>query len=203
MLRLAADENLTNGIIRGLGRRGVQADIVRVQDVGLLGADDPRVLAWAAAEGRILVTHDSRTVPHYANQRADAGCRCRECSSCRDSFPWARRSKTFYCSANVRRRQNGKDLFYFFRYKHRWCIDASSSPNDHLPRGHLLSGDHCAGLRRRHHQEVNLLLILAGMLLGPFLLNWRAVKANLRGLKVDRNLPLRICAGDVLSSIST
>jgi uncharacterized protein (DUF58 family) len=48
-------------------------------------------------------------------------------------------------------------------------------------------------------KEVNLLLILAGMLLGPFLLNWRAVKANLRGLKVDRNLPLRISAGDVLS----
>ena len=48
-------------------------------------------------------------------------------------------------------------------------------------------------------KEVNLLLILAGMLLGPFLLNWRAVKANLCGLKVERNLPLRICAGDVLS----
>ncbi len=48
-------------------------------------------------------------------------------------------------------------------------------------------------------KEVNLLLILAGMLLGPFLLNWRAVKANLRGLKVDRSLPLRISAGDVLS----
>jgi uncharacterized protein (DUF58 family) len=48
-------------------------------------------------------------------------------------------------------------------------------------------------------KEVNLLLILAGMLLGPFLLNWRAVKANLRGLTVDRNLPLHVCAGDVLS----
>ena len=48
-------------------------------------------------------------------------------------------------------------------------------------------------------KEVNLLLILAGMLLGPFLLNWQAVRANLRGLKVDRNLPLRVCAGDVLS----
>ena len=48
-------------------------------------------------------------------------------------------------------------------------------------------------------KEVNLLLILAGMLLGPFLLNWHAVRANLRGLKIDRNLPHRICAGDVLS----
>ena len=73
MLRLAADENLTNGIIRGLVRRNVRADIVRVQDAGLLGADDPQVLAWAAAENRILVTHDSRTVPRYANQRTEAG----------------------------------------------------------------------------------------------------------------------------------
>jgi hypothetical protein len=73
MLRLAADENLTNGIIRGLARHGVQADVVRVQDAGLLGADDSRVLAWTAAEGRVLVTHDGRTVPHYANQRLDAG----------------------------------------------------------------------------------------------------------------------------------
>jgi len=48
-------------------------------------------------------------------------------------------------------------------------------------------------------KEVNLLLVLAGMLLGSFLLNWQAVRANLRGLKIDRNLPLRICAGDLLS----
>jgi hypothetical protein len=73
MLRLAADENLTNGIIRGLVRRDVQADIARVQDAGLLGADDSRVLAWAAAEGRILVTHDSRTIPRYAGRRIDVG----------------------------------------------------------------------------------------------------------------------------------
>jgi uncharacterized protein (DUF58 family) len=48
-------------------------------------------------------------------------------------------------------------------------------------------------------KEVNLLLVLSGMLLGPFLVNWRAVRANLRGLKVERNLPLRVCAGDLLS----
>ena len=73
MLRLAAYENLTNGIIRGLMRNNEQANIVRIQDVGLLGADDPRVLAWTAAEDRILVTHDSRTIPHYANQRTEVG----------------------------------------------------------------------------------------------------------------------------------
>ena len=78
-------------------------------------------------------------------------------------------------------------------------MNASSSSNDHLPRGHLLSGDYRVVFGGAVIKEVNLLLILAGILLGPFLLNWRAVKANLRGLKVDRNLPLRISAGDVLS----
>ena len=40
-------------------------------------------------------------------------------------------------------------------------------------------------------KEVNLLLILAGMLLGPVLLNWQAVRTNLRGLHVERKLPRR------------
>jgi uncharacterized protein (DUF58 family) len=48
-------------------------------------------------------------------------------------------------------------------------------------------------------KEVNLLLILAGMLLGPVLLNWQAVATNLRGLRVDRKLPRGLSAGDWLS----
>ncbi len=48
-------------------------------------------------------------------------------------------------------------------------------------------------------KEVNLLLILAGMLLGPVLLNWQAVRTTLRGLRIERKLPPWIGAGDVLS----
>ena len=48
-------------------------------------------------------------------------------------------------------------------------------------------------------KEVNLLLILAGMLLGPVLLNWQTVGANLRGLHVARKLPRGLSAGDRLS----
>ena len=48
-------------------------------------------------------------------------------------------------------------------------------------------------------KEVNLLLVLAGMLLGPLLANWRAVAANLRGLNLQRKLPQTLCAGDPLS----
>ncbi len=62
MLRFAADENFNNNIIRGLLRRQPELDIIRVQDVGLRGADDPTVLEWAAQEGRVLLTHDVATI---------------------------------------------------------------------------------------------------------------------------------------------
>jgi len=73
MLRLAADENFNGEIVRGLIRRQANLDIVRIQDVGLLGADDPTVLAWAAKEGRILLTHDRATMPDFAYERVQAG----------------------------------------------------------------------------------------------------------------------------------
>jgi hypothetical protein len=72
-MRWAADENFNNDIIRGLLRRKPDVDIVRVQDVGLSGVDDPTVLEWAADEGRILLTHDVSTITRYAYERVEAG----------------------------------------------------------------------------------------------------------------------------------
>ena len=73
MRRLAADENFNNDIVRGLIRRKPDIDIVRVQVVGLSGADDPAVLEWAARQGRVLVTHDVSTLSNYAYERIAAG----------------------------------------------------------------------------------------------------------------------------------
>ena len=72
-MRWAADENFNNDIIRGLLRRKPDVDIVRVQDVGLSGADDPTVLEWAANEGRVLLTHDVSTITRHAYERVEAG----------------------------------------------------------------------------------------------------------------------------------
>ena len=47
--------------------------MVRVRDVGLSGADDLEVLAWAAHEGRVLLTHEQAPVPKYAYERIEAG----------------------------------------------------------------------------------------------------------------------------------
>jgi hypothetical protein len=66
MLRFAADENFNNVILRGLRRRSPQLDVIRVQDAGLAGADDPTVLRWAAAENRVLLTHDVTTMTRHA-----------------------------------------------------------------------------------------------------------------------------------------
>ena len=75
MLRLAADENFNGNIIRGLLRRRPDLDIVRIQDVGLAGAGDPAILAWAAEAGRILLTHDVETMVGFAYERVKAGLR--------------------------------------------------------------------------------------------------------------------------------
>jgi len=73
MIKLAADENLNNNIIRGLLRRKLDIDIMRIQDVGLSGADDVAVLDWAAQEGRVLLTHDVCTRTKYACERIESG----------------------------------------------------------------------------------------------------------------------------------
>jgi hypothetical protein len=75
VLRLAADENFNNNIVRGVLRRRPDADFVRVQDAGLSGADDPTVLEWAAAEARVVVSHDVSTLRKHAYERVTAGLR--------------------------------------------------------------------------------------------------------------------------------
>jgi uncharacterized protein DUF5615 len=73
VLPLVSDENFNGDIVRGLLRRSPELDLVRVQDVGLSGTDDPAILEWAAGAGRIVLTHDRRTVPRFAYERLQAG----------------------------------------------------------------------------------------------------------------------------------
>jgi hypothetical protein len=73
VLGLVSDENFDGDILRGLYRRRPDLDVVRVQDVGLSATPDPDVLAWAAVEGRILLTHDRDTMPNFACDRVRAG----------------------------------------------------------------------------------------------------------------------------------
>lgn len=72
MIRLLADENFNGRVLRGVQRAAPDADIVRVQDTPLYGAPDPEVLAWAAEEGRILLTYDNETMVGFAGDRLEA-----------------------------------------------------------------------------------------------------------------------------------
>jgi hypothetical protein len=72
-LRLLIDENLDHRILRGLKLRLLGLDYVVAQAAGLRGVDDGALLSWAAAHGRVLVTHDLKTIPRHAYERGEAG----------------------------------------------------------------------------------------------------------------------------------
>jgi len=72
-VRWLADENFHNAIVRGLRRRDPAFDIIRTQDAGLVGSEDLVLLAWSAEQGRVILTHDVRTMPGYAYSRIRQG----------------------------------------------------------------------------------------------------------------------------------
>ena len=72
-VRFAADENFNGKIVRGLFRAVPELDLVRLQDTSLAGSSDHEVLAWAARENRVVLTHDVNTMVATAWERVLAG----------------------------------------------------------------------------------------------------------------------------------
>src|SRR5207245_9499641 len=68
-----SDHNFSGRVLRGLRRRVPDLDWVRALDEGLAQVDDSVLLLWAAAQDRILLTHDVNTIPGFANARVQAG----------------------------------------------------------------------------------------------------------------------------------
>jgi predicted nuclease of predicted toxin-antitoxin system len=62
-IRFQADADLRVPIIKGLKRREPSIDFATAHEAGLAGLDDYAVLALAAANGRVLVSHDVSTMP--------------------------------------------------------------------------------------------------------------------------------------------
>lgn len=73
VLRWLADENFNNDILRALFRANRDLDIVRAQDAGLTGTGDKALLAWAATQERVLLTHDVSTITAHAYRRVLKG----------------------------------------------------------------------------------------------------------------------------------
>jgi predicted nuclease of predicted toxin-antitoxin system len=67
------DEDLNGRIVRGVRRRISDLDSRTVQEADLPEASDPAVLHWAATQGRVVITHDHRTMRPCAEDRLKAG----------------------------------------------------------------------------------------------------------------------------------
>jgi Domain of unknown function (DUF5615) len=65
IVRFQADANLNQIILLAARRREPALDFQTALQAELSGVDDPEVLARAAHEGRILVTHDRKTMPRH------------------------------------------------------------------------------------------------------------------------------------------
>jgi hypothetical protein len=73
MIRFIADEDFNGRIVRGLLLRNRNLDLVRVQDAGLSGASDEKLLEWATDNNRIVLTHDIRSMPRHVTDRLNGG----------------------------------------------------------------------------------------------------------------------------------
>ena len=84
-IRFQADWDLNQDILTGVIRREPSVDFKTAAEADLSGVKDPDVLARAAGEGRLLVTHDgehARTFPALCSGEAVSGCPDRPAGPC-------------------------------------------------------------------------------------------------------------------------
>lgn len=62
-VRFLADQNLNADIVSGVLRRLPEIDFETAYEAGLEEASDAELLSFAAKEGKLLVTHDRKTMP--------------------------------------------------------------------------------------------------------------------------------------------
>jgi hypothetical protein len=74
-VRFQADADLNQDIVQAMRRRVPAVDFRTAHEASLAGLDDDLVLERAALEGRVLVSHDRRTMPfHFAALIATRTC---------------------------------------------------------------------------------------------------------------------------------
>jgi predicted nuclease of predicted toxin-antitoxin system len=72
VLRLLVDHDFNQRILRGVQSRA-EVDVVLARAVNLQDKPDAVLLAWAAAEDRIVLSHDLETMPSFAVVRVRNG----------------------------------------------------------------------------------------------------------------------------------
>ena len=72
-IRFQADNDLKFGIVKAVRRREPAIDFVSAQEAGLDGVRDAEILDRASEEGRVLVSHDRRTMFDHFRAHLAAG----------------------------------------------------------------------------------------------------------------------------------
>ena len=73
MRPLLTDQDFDERIVRGLVRALGPLDVVAARDLGLAEAPDDQVLETGALLGRIVLSHDARTMPPTLYERVARG----------------------------------------------------------------------------------------------------------------------------------
>jgi hypothetical protein len=73
MLRVFVDQDFDHDILRGLRLRLPDLDAVTALQTGLDRKSDPEILAWAAEQNRVILTHDRNTMAGHAYDRVRNG----------------------------------------------------------------------------------------------------------------------------------
>jgi hypothetical protein len=74
-IRFLADADLDYAIVQGVRDREPSIDFKSANNAGLEGLPDDEVLEVASSEGRLLVSHDKRTMPVHFAARIRLGLR--------------------------------------------------------------------------------------------------------------------------------
>lgn len=73
MLRVLLDQDFNHKILSGLVRRLPNLDYLTALEIGLSEVSDFTLLLGAANEGRLLLTHDRKTMPQHIADFITAG----------------------------------------------------------------------------------------------------------------------------------
>ena len=71
VIRFVADGNFDRTIVQGVRQSDPLVDVIIAQKSPGAGTPDPDLLAWAAVEERVVLSHDQRTLPAFAFARVD------------------------------------------------------------------------------------------------------------------------------------
>ena len=69
MISFLADHCFDEDMLRAIQRRAPAVDVILARAAGLAEAGDAEVLAWAAGERRVIITHDRNTMIAFALDR--------------------------------------------------------------------------------------------------------------------------------------